>query len=201
MTGAALAVAGVALGIGAILSLTDSRDPDPLAESVSAQVEAPTPAGPVPADPVPADPAPADAAPADPAPAHPDTAPVHPAPAEPLPPAPAVPMAPVPPAPSAPAAVRTGALPAGPPLTVLNNSRLRGLEDRAAEEFRAGGWPVADVGGLGGRIRATTVYYDAGQRADAERLAQEYGLPRVLPRLPNLPGTGLTVVVTRDWRG
>ena len=54
------------------------------------------------------------------------------------------------------------------------------------------------VGNLRGRTRTSTVYYDAGQRAAAERLAAAHGFPRVLPRREGLPGRGLTVVVTRD---
>ncbi len=88
---------------------------------------------------------------------------------------------------------------ATPPLTVLNNSRRRGLAVSAAGRFRAGGWPVAVTGGFTGRLRTTTVYYGPGQRVAAERLAARFGLPRVLPRFAGLPGAGLTVVLTSDY--
>jgi hypothetical protein len=84
---------------------------------------------------------------------------------------------------------------------VLNNSRVEGLADRAAASFERAGWPVRDTGGLRGRIRATTVYYPPGQQAVAEEFARRFdGIERVLPRLAGLPGTGLTVVVTRDFQ-
>jgi hypothetical protein len=87
------------------------------------------------------------------------------------------------------------------PLLVLNNSRIPGLAESAARHFEAGGWPVRETGNLRGRIRATTVYYPPGEQQAAQELASRFpGIVRVLPRLSNLPGSGLTVVVTRDFR-
>jgi hypothetical protein len=88
------------------------------------------------------------------------------------------------------------------PLLVLNNSRLDGLADRAAADFRSGGWTVRGTGNFRGRIAATTVYYEPGQEASARRLAAQFSkVLRVLPRFAGLPGSGLTVVVTRDYVG
>ncbi len=84
------------------------------------------------------------------------------------------------------------------PVTVLNNSRLTGLARRAAARYRAGGWPVAVIGNFTGRLRATTVYFAPGQQGSASRFAKQFGVTRVLPRFPGLPGYGLTVVLTRD---
>ena len=36
------------------------------------------------------------------------------------------------------------------------------------------------------------------QRQQAREVAAAFGIPRVLPRFAGLPGSGLTVVVTRD---
>lgn len=103
-------------------------------------------------------------------------------------PSPVPPVAPAPPA-----------APLEIPVLVLNNSRIDGLAERTAQRLEAGGWPVRDIGSLRGRIRATTVYYDAGQREAARELARRFPwVQRVLPRLAGLPGTGLTLVVTRD---
>ena len=128
-------------------------------------------------------------------PAAPPTGP-EPAVAPPTAPEPAV-TAPGP----APVVVAPPAVPAEPRPAVLvfNNSRVGDLGERAAASLRGGGWSVRDVGSLSGRFRASTVYFEPGQRAAAERLADQFGLPRVLPRLAALPGSGLTVVVTRDW--
>ncbi len=95
-------------------------------------------------------------------------------------------------APPRPAAAR-------PPLTVLNNSRITGLARRAAVQFARGGWRVAAVGNLAGRVAVTTVYYGPGQQASARALAAQFRIVRVRPRFTGLPGSGLTVVVTSGF--
>ena len=89
-----------------------------------------------------------------------------------------------------------------PPLTVLNNSTIEGLGAQAAAKFRAAGWRIADVGGISGRYRYPTVYYDQGQLEAARLLVRQFPSIKVIePRwlYPRLPGEGLTVVVTRDF--
>jgi hypothetical protein len=99
----------------------------------------------------------------------------------------------------------TSQAPARAPLTVLNNSTIRGLGERAAAQARAKGWQVASVGNFAGVIPVTTVYYtpgDAGEQAAAERLRADLPqVSRVLPRYEGLPPTptGVVLVVTRDW--
>jgi LytR cell envelope-related transcriptional attenuator len=91
------------------------------------------------------------------------------------------------------------------PLTVLNNSVIRGLADRAATAVQSRGWRVAQVGNFGGQLPATTVYYtpgNAGEEAAARELAREFPqVSQVLPRYAGLPPTpaGIVLVVTRDW--
>ena len=91
------------------------------------------------------------------------------------------------------------------PLTVLNNSTVRGLGERAAGEARAKGWTVVSVGNFAGVIPVTTVYYtpgDPAQRAAAEQLKIDLPkIQRVMPRYEGLPPTptGVVLVVTRDW--
>lgn len=86
------------------------------------------------------------------------------------------------------------------PVTVLNNSRRQHLAADVAAQLAAHGWPIRRVGNFTGRIIATTAYYGPGQRASAERLAREFHqIRRVEPRFRGLPGTGLTLVLTRDW--
>ena len=87
-----------------------------------------------------------------------------------------------------------------PPLTVLNHSRRPKLAQRAADLFAAGGWPIAEVGNTRLDVLETTVFFDPGQEAAAARLRQQF--PSVLaaaPRPAELDGTGLTVVVTREF--
>jgi hypothetical protein len=86
------------------------------------------------------------------------------------------------------------------PVTVLNNSKVKGLADRSARRFAAGGWPIAGKGNYrGGTISRTTIYYAPGQLGSAQRFARQFDIPRVLPRFSGLPGKGLTVVLTRDY--
>jgi hypothetical protein len=86
------------------------------------------------------------------------------------------------------------------PVTVLNNSRRTGLAHRAAAQLEAGGWPIRQVGNFTGRIPVSTVYYAPGQAASAQALAEQYeAVRRVHPRFRGLPGSGLTLVVTREW--
>ena len=176
VAGAAVSVSGVVLGIATLLWVSD--DPS---QRVGPVVQEPPPA---PVEEQLGTQPEAETAPVDP---------VEPAP----PPPPVQSAAPPVAAPPPPAA------PAGPPrlpLTVLNNSRTTGLADRAAATFRDGGWPVRVTGNFRGRIRATTVYYEPGQEASARAFARRFaGIERVLPRFEGLPGSGLTVVLTRDF--
>jgi LytR cell envelope-related transcriptional attenuator len=104
---------------------------------------------------------------------------------------------------AAPAPTRTTA--ARAPLTVLNNSVIRGLADRAASTVQSRGWQVAQVGNFAGQLPATTVYYspgNAGEEAAARELAREFPqVSQVLPRYAGLPPTpaGIVLVVTKDW--
>jgi hypothetical protein len=87
------------------------------------------------------------------------------------------------------------------PLLVLNNSAVSRLGTAAAAQFQRGGWTIAGVGNLLGRIKDTTVYYSPGYKASALALAHQFPqLHRVLARIPGLPGNAkLTVVVTRYY--
>ena len=86
------------------------------------------------------------------------------------------------------------------PVTVLNNSRVSHLAADAADQLRAGGWPIRLVGNFTGRIAATTAYYAPGGAREAQALARQFpSIQRVLPRFRGLPGHGLTLVVTRYW--
>ena len=85
-------------------------------------------------------------------------------------------------------------------MTVLNNSNLSGLADRAAVRFRKGGWQVRLTGDFRGQIPVTTVYYDPGLEASARAFAADFaGIIRVRPRFATLPAHGVVVVLTRDY--
>jgi LytR cell envelope-related transcriptional attenuator len=87
---------------------------------------------------------------------------------------------------------------------VYNNSMIHGLAARAADDLRAAGWAVVEVGNYPwGIIPTTTVYYEEGtdQRAAAEAIASEFGM-RVEPRFPGIAhaNPGIIVIVTKDYR-
>ena len=164
LAGAAVAVAGVLLGIGALLWATDAPKGTPALQQTQAQSSEISPS------------------PSPSAVASPSSEPTTVAPA-PLPS----------PAASPPAAPKIL-------LTVLNNSNVNKLAARAAAKFHAKGWPIKDTGSFRGRIPVTTVYYAPGQQASAMLLQKEFpGIQRVRPRFDTLPGSGLTVVLTRDY--
>ena len=190
LAGAAVSVAGVLLGIGTLLWVSEDPGGGP-GPVVQAPVDETA------LDETAEDPAldafatapEAEAVPVDPSPVPPPVASTAPAP--PAPPAPAA---------AAPAPARTAARSLEVPVTVLNNSRITGLADRAAARFEAGGWPVAKTGNFRGTIPSTTVYYERGQEASARAFARRFdGIVRVRPRFATLPARGLVVVVTRDF--
>ena len=192
LAGAVVALLAVLLGVGALNLLAGNRSADDgpgavvsLPSGVGTAAASTVPSPTTPPSPGPSAPAPSPAAPTATPKALPLTSP-------PLTtPAPASPAASPPPAPAAVAPVL--------PVTVLNNSRVAGLADRAAARLRAGGWPTPVVGNFRGRVARTTVYWAFGQQASAVRLARQFGVGRVAPRFAGLPGRGLTLVVTRDY--
>jgi hypothetical protein len=87
---------------------------------------------------------------------------------------------------------------------VYNNSTIRGLAARAAQDLGAAGWTVVEVGNYPwGIIPTTTVYYQEGtdQRTAAEAIAAEFGM-RVEPRFSGITqaSPGIIVIVTNDYR-
>lgn len=85
-------------------------------------------------------------------------------------------------------------------VTVLNNSRIQGLAASTAAQLRSRGWPVARVGNMTGRLPQTTLFYSSGRRHAARVLARQFnGIASVTRRPADLPGGGLTLVVTRYW--
>lgn len=178
LAGAVVSIAGVLLGVGSLLWVTDdpSRGPGPTVRAESAPLAQDPPAESE-TEPVPSPSA---------VPLVPSTvvsATVVPAPVTPAPPPPAPPPSLV------------------VPITVLNNSTETGLAERAAARFDRGGWPVALTGNFRGQIPVTTVYYDPGLEASARAFAADFrGIARVRPRFATLPARGVVVVLTREFR-
>jgi type IV secretory pathway VirB10-like protein len=86
---------------------------------------------------------------------------------------------------------------------VLNNSFIEKLADRAADDFKAGGYNVTEVGNYsGGKIAVPTVYFRPGtdEEADARALGKDFGM-RVEPRFDGIKDAtpGIIVIVTKDY--
>ena len=87
---------------------------------------------------------------------------------------------------------------------VLNNSLIKGLADRAAEDFRGSGWNVTEVSNYPqGVIETTTAYFRPGtdEEAAAKQLAQEFAI-RALPRFDGIKDAtpGVIVIVTKEYQ-
>jgi hypothetical protein len=111
---------------------------------------------------------------------------------------------------AAPSAVPTtggagpGAAVAKAPVRVYNNSLIRGLAERAADDMRSQGWPVTEVGTFPeGNVPTSTVYYRRGtdEEVAARSLASSFGL-RISPRYPGIQDAspGVIVIVTKDYQ-
>jgi hypothetical protein len=90
------------------------------------------------------------------------------------------------------------------PLRVYNNSTIKGLAARAAEDFRGDGWTVDAVANYPyGNIPTSTVYYRPGtsEQAAAEAVGSDFGM-RVEPRFAGLDDAtpGVIVIVTNDYQ-
>jgi hypothetical protein len=104
----------------------------------------------------------------------------------------------------APAPVAGGAAAGHEPVRVYNNSTVTGLAARAADDFRADGWQVAQVANYpAGIIATSTVYYRPGtaEQTAASSLGSQFGL-RVEPRFSGIDDAtpGLIVIVTNDYQ-
>lgn len=91
------------------------------------------------------------------------------------------------------------------PVRVYNNSKITGLAQRAAADFRGAGFKVVQVGNYSqGIIPASTVYYrpGTGEQATATALANEFGM-RVQARFPGIRDSspGVIVIVTNNYSG
>ncbi|MDS0133467.1 LytR C-terminal domain-containing protein [Amycolatopsis sp. CM201R] len=131
----------------------------------------------------------------------------------------ASPSSPTPPSPSSPAPGQPTSAGPGQPgqpggdqqasnkwvtVRVFNNSTVKGLADRAAEDFRGSGWNVNEVSNYSqGIIPTTTAFYRPGtdEEAAAKQLAQEFGI-KAEPRFEGIQNAspGVIVIVTKEYQ-
>jgi hypothetical protein len=88
---------------------------------------------------------------------------------------------------------------------VYNNSLIKGLAERAAQDFRNAGWNVADVSNYPqGIIPETTAYFRPGtdEETAAKALAAQFGM-RAEPRFDGIQDSspGVIVIVTNNYKG
>ena len=91
------------------------------------------------------------------------------------------------------------------PVRVLNNSKIKGLAAEAAEDFKADGWQVVEVGNYSAsNVPTTTAYYRPGtdEEAAAKAMAATFGMDSA-PRISEIAGMqpGVVVIVTNDYTG
>ncbi|MFD8494103.1 LytR C-terminal domain-containing protein [Amycolatopsis sp. NPDC059657] len=183
-------IAGV---IGGVTALTGGESNDTAQPSQSSNPPPPASSSPAPSSQAPASPAPPSSS-ASPSPSSSAPAPTTTAPggAQPTPGAP-------------------GGQPGGPQqvakwvtVRVYNNSTIHGLAARAAEDFKAAGWNVAEVSNYSsGIIPATTAYYRPGtdEETAAKALAAEFGM-RAEARFEGIQQSspGVIVIVTNNYQ-
>jgi hypothetical protein len=88
---------------------------------------------------------------------------------------------------------------------VYNNSFIKDLAAKAAQDFRDDGFNVVQVGNYSaGNIPTSTVYYSPapGEQQVANELGKDFGM-RVQPRFPGIAfaSPGVIVIVTMDFKG
>ncbi|MBC9226128.1 hypothetical protein GL325_07340 [Aeromicrobium sp. 636] len=78
---------------------------------------------------------------------------------------------------------------------VYNQIGIGGLAARVAGQARGAGWNVAAVSDWRGSVPQDTVYFPAGQQAEAALLGQDLGIVRLMPATANMSSSSLTVVL------
>ena len=88
------------------------------------------------------------------------------------------------------------------PLRVFNNSTIAKFAAQAAQDFRADGWDVVEVGNYSERnIPTSTAYFRPGTEEEtaARALAAKFNL-KAEPRLAGFTfGPGVVVMITKDY--
>ncbi|MDQ3592282.1 MAG: LytR C-terminal domain-containing protein [Actinomycetota bacterium] len=79
---------------------------------------------------------------------------------------------------------------------VYNNSSITGLAAQTTAQLRDSGWQVVATDNWYGEIAGSTVYHPADLTEQAQLLAADIGIDRVLPAVPPMSFDRLTVVLT-----
>ena len=79
---------------------------------------------------------------------------------------------------------------------VYNNSGITGLAGETTAALQDMGWPVVATDNWYGEIPADTVYHPAGLARQAELLADDLGVGRIMPSVAPMRFDRLTVILT-----
>lgn len=82
------------------------------------------------------------------------------------------------------------------PVSVLNNTGTAGAASAFATKVEDAGWTVGGVGNWQGSIGQNTVYYPEGLQDQAEQLAEDVGIDRVMPRVDPMRTDRLTIILS-----
>ncbi|HZJ06375.1 MAG TPA: LytR C-terminal domain-containing protein [Nocardioidaceae bacterium] len=82
---------------------------------------------------------------------------------------------------------------------VYNNSGITGLAGATANTIAGAGWQVVGSDNWYGTIPASTVYYPDRLRQQAQQLAKDLGISRIMPAISPMRFDRLTVILTTDY--
>ena len=80
-------------------------------------------------------------------------------------------------------------------VSVYNQIGIGGLARRVAGQLQSLGWPIGTVSDWRGGVPQDTVYFPAGRQGEAELLARDLGISRIMPAIANMSSQALTVVL------
>ena len=81
-------------------------------------------------------------------------------------------------------------------VSVLNNTGIVNLAKAFSGQVAGAGWTVSGTGNWRGQIVSNTVYYPDGLQPQAELLAKDVGIERVLPSIEPMRMDRLTIILS-----
>lgn len=81
-------------------------------------------------------------------------------------------------------------------VSVFNNTAVAGIAGQYADRARAAGWEVTRVSNWNGVIPENTVYFPPGFEEQAQLLAEDLEITRVMPSVTPMRIDGLTVILS-----
>ncbi len=81
-------------------------------------------------------------------------------------------------------------------VSVLNNTGIPGFAGSFSTKVKEAGWTVGGIGNWRGSVGGNTVYYPDGLQGQAEQLAKDVGIERVMPRVDPMRTDRLTIILS-----